>query len=61
MAIDCARWCKCACPYMFFVVVFVVVFLFVFVIIVTACGRYIVDRFNRYRGNKTTEVAEKDK
>ena len=36
-------------------------FLFFFVIIVTACGRYIVDRFNRYRGNKTTEGSEKEK
>ena len=40
---------------------FVFVFVFVFVIIVTACGRYIVDRFNRYRGNKTTEGSEKEK
>ena len=30
-------------------------FFFFFVIIVTACGCYIVDRFNRYRGNKTID------
>ena len=36
------------------------VYIFFFVIIVTACGCYIIDWFNLYRGNKTTEGSEKE-